>query len=172
MPIVMAYYQNLSSTHRKEVNKYIVVLLEALRCLFSGQHHGLDSKDLYHWLRFDKVSDYPSQLSCLTMVGGEEDHIKRVYGKAISVATLAVDGESIEYPETVDYQTEGYITEDLSKKIQSKTTHFVISDGMFDRVIKELQDRIKVIDDEKSSRVMRKSLIDKSDNVEDSGLVL
>lgn len=171
IPVVMAYYNNKGSANRKEINNYIIVLLEALRCLFSDQHHGLDSRDLYNWLRYDIVTDYPSQLACLTMFGVNEDH-QKVYGKAISVATLATEGEAIEYPETVDYQTEGFITEELSKKIQSNTTHFVISDGMFDRVVKVIEERIKVIDDEKNSRVVRKSLVDNNDKIEDNGLVL
>lgn len=171
IPVVMAYYQNTGSSNRKEINRFIIVLLEALRCLFSDQHHGLDPKDLYHWLRFDKVTDYPVQLSCLTLVGKDES-ISKVYGKAISVATLAVDGEEIEYHESVDYQTEGFITPELSKKIQSTTTHFVISDGGFDEILKILNDRIKEIDEEKDSRVVRQSLVTKDDRVEDSGLVL
>lgn len=170
-PIPLAYYYNEGSKSVKQVNRYITVLLEALRCLFSNQHYGLDSQDLFHWLRYDKVTDYPPQLSCLTMVGAGED-LSKVYGKAITVATLGSEDEETDYPDSIEYQTTGIISEDNAKTIQSKTTHFVISDGMFDHVIKDLDKVIKKIDDEKESRIKRESLVKSSDNIQESDLIL
>lgn len=169
-PIVLAYYYNEGSLSRKEVNKYIVNLMESLRCLFANQHIGLDSQDLFHWLRYDKVSDYPVQLSILTMVG-ENDDLRKVYGKAISVATLAAEGESTDYPETVDFHREGEIPKELCDKIYSKTTHFVISEGLVDKVVKDIESNLSKVKEEKDSRIIRPSIVTKDDQADEHGMI-
>nr|DAK32929.1 MAG TPA: tubulin [Caudoviricetes sp.] len=170
-PIVMAYYYNEGSASRKEVDKYVINMIESLRCLFANQHIGLDSQDLYHWLRYDKVTDYPNQLAVLTMVGSNDD-LHKVYGKAISVATLAAEGESTDYPETVEYHTEGEISKELSSKIYSVTTHFVISDGLVDRVAKDIESHLAKLKEEKDSRVIRQSIIKGVNDADESGLIV
>ena len=170
-PIVMAYYYNEGSASRKEVDKYVINMIESLRCLFANQHIGLDSQDLYHWLRYDKVTDYPNQLAVLTMVGNNDD-LHKVYGKAISVATLAAEGESTDYPETVEYHTEGEISKELSSKIYSVTTHFVISDGLVDRVAKDIESHLAKLKEEKDSRVIRQSIIKGVNDADESGLIV
>lgn len=175
-PIIMGYFFNTDSKSRKEVDKYIINTISDLRCLFSNQNIGLDEQDLFHWLRYDRVTnDYPNQLASFTIINDGDNLDPKWYGKAISVATLATEDQPTDYAEIVDYHVEGVIPEALSSQMKefAKPVHFVISDGVFDRIVDEMSDHLGKLEKEKESRVVRKSLVTKDDVPdEDTGLIL
>ena len=159
-PIIMGYFFNTDSKSRKEVDKYIINTISDLRCLFSNQNIGLDEQDLFHWLRYDRVTnDYPNQLASFTIINDGDNLDPKWYGKAISVATLATE----DHPEALSSQMKEF----------AKPVHFVISDGVFDRIVDEMSDHLGKLEKEKESRVVRKSLVTKDDVPdEDTGLIL
>ena len=169
-PIVMAYFENKGAASRKEVDNQILRLVAELSCLFSGQNAELDSQDLYHWLNYHDVTDARVQLANLTVLHGNETLDESVYGGPIAVATIAEDIEKTDFAIPVDYQTIGLTAPGVYES--STVTHFVITDGYFDKVIARMDGQIKEIDEIKEARVQRESLITSDSNVDnETGLV-
>lgn len=169
-PIIMAYFENKGAHSRKEVNDRIIRLVADLSCLFSGQNAELDSQDLFHWLNYQDVTDGRVQLANLSVLHDGETLDEETYGGPIAVATLSQHHENTDYPVPVDYHTVGLTAPGVYH--EDAVTHFVITDGYFDKVIARMQKQIENIDELKATRVQRQSLVTQDSNVDDeTGLV-
>lgn len=169
-PFVMAYFENKGAQSRKEVDAQIIKLVADLSCLFSGQNAELDSQDLFHWLNYQDVTDGRVQLANLSVLHDGETLDEETYGGPIAVATLSQHHENTDYPVPVDYHTVGLTAPGVYH--EDAVTHFVITDGYFDKVIARMQKQIEDIDELKATRVQRQSLVTQDSNVDDeTGLV-
>lgn len=170
-PVVMAYAQNSQTTNRAEVDKIMYNIVLGLVVLFSREHKELDTKDLFNWLNFNKVTSYPVQLASLTILNTIEPIPE--LGSIVSVATLAVDGSSTAMLEMPEYQCVGFLPDGMDPIIVSKVpVNFIISDGVIPSAAKHLQKILDGLEKQQAARIKRSGVVNDSDKVIDSGLVL
>lgn len=139
-PVVSAYFCNSNLTPEADVNKAIAQLITALSVLFSRENVSMDSKDLYHFLNFHKVSAFGPQLALLSLFEGAA--IDPAIGNIITVATLATEGGDASVGQMVEYQKVGRLppvpTGTESPVHMAAPIHFVVSDGVFDELVAKL----------------------------------
>jgi hypothetical protein len=170
-PVIMSYIQNAEHRKQAQSNEIAVSTVMALCILFSRQNHGLDSRDLANWLRYDRVTSFPVQLAALTLVDGT-DKITDV-GNVISVATLARHGDTTALASIPDYQCVGYLPEDCTESVVVKAPiHFITSDGIFSDVAAHLNGILRNAESVKNARIKNKGVITNTDSPIDNGLVL
>ena len=170
-PIVMLYRQN-GQLSRKAVDDDVKAMVLALAALYSRENHDLDTRDLYNWLNFHRVTTFPAQLVTLHMVDVAGSH-KKSSGNVISVATLAKEGDSTVIEETPEYQCVGYIPNEPTGYLTGCCPiHFITCDGDVPVVVGELNKFIKNLEDQKNARIAKDSILSPKDNQVDSGLVL
>jgi hypothetical protein len=170
-PVSMMFVQNSRTVSRPQADAAAVATVMALCVLFSRENRELDSKDLFHWLHFEKTTSFPVKLTSLTLV--ENTTSIEGLGNIISVATLAKDGETTTLATLPEYQCVGYVPADADDAIISRSPmHFVISDGVLGGVASQLQTLLDEQNAAQEARGKNKALLDSADQPTDTGLVL
>ena len=170
-PVVMMYMQNSATTSRAQADNTMFNVIMSLAVLFSRQTPELDTRDLFNWLRFNKVTSFPVQLASLSIV--ENKDVIADIGNIISVATVAKEGASTTLIEMPEYQCVGFLPAGIGEPVLNKTPlHFVISDGIIPEVGKNLQKILTAIEQQQQARVKRQAVLSDKDVADDSGLVL
>ena len=176
-PLVVHYLENSAKFNRTEVNKMARSAISLLCGLYSGQHEELDSADLKNWLDFLRFQGGKPQLSSLNFSTGSKE--LSTTGTIASVATLATPDMSTRLEPTPAYQTVGFVPEiwrtGMSGSLQMITAdpiHFVISTDFITGTEHRLKGVLKDVDSDYASRVARSTIIEKGDEVTESGLVL
>lgn len=170
-PVVIAYVENGPGFQRTAVDKKIEAIITSVLVLYSRQNREMDSKDLYNWLRFDRVTSFGPMIASLTLV--DKDSPTDDLGNTISVATLAASEEGNQYREMPEYQCVGYVPEGIDELV-TKTVpfHFVTSDGVLPAAAKRLEDTLTQLAASQKARMRASDVLSKSDNATDNGLVL
>lgn len=170
-PVVMVYRQN-GQQARKSVDEDMKAMVLALAALYSRENRELDTRDLYNWLNFHRVTTYQPQLVTLHMDDKALGH-RQTNGNVISVATLAKEVDSTTLEDTPEYQCVGYIPEEAAGYLAERCPiHFITTDGTVPLVVGELNKFIKNLEDQKNARIAKESILSSRDNQVDSGLVL
>lgn len=170
-PVVMTYVQNSATMAREDADTTAISTVMALCVLFSRENRELDSKDLFNFLRFDRVTSFKPQLAALTLFEGGQTVSD--LGNIITVASLVKPQTSATLPEMPEVQYVGYLPAGASEKIMTNTPiHFVTSDGVMpdvaNRLNKLLTDQGKV----QAARVVKGTVLSASDTTTGTGLVL
>lgn len=169
--IVLKYLQNESSSKHKDVDDEVKLTIASLCMLFSSQNKGLDSKDLEHWINFDRVTTFKTQLASLETVPTLSEI--KAQGNIISVCSLASIGGNTDLGQTVEVQYIGYVPEATPEESKEKLPiHFVTTDGIFEELGKMLNQKLAELKAQASARVQRQSLVSDEDEVSESGLIL
>jgi hypothetical protein len=174
-PIVMSYIQNSETTSRSAADDHVVGTIMNLCVLFSRENRELDSRDLFNWLRFDRVTTFPVQLAALTIINckDDKDFDMSELGNVITVATLAKEGVNTALRQMPEYQCVGYIQENADDVVRSVIPmHFVTSDGVFTEVVSHLEKILKEVGESQAARIKKGTILNASDTPTDSGLVL
>ena len=170
-PIVIAYLQNTQDTPRAAVDKEVEVIVIGLAALFSRENTELDSRDLYNWLRFDKVTTFKQpMLAGLHIVanGESHDHV----GNIISVATLAKAGADTTLPFMPEVRFLGLFPNDMAKDIADKSpVHFITGDRVVYEAVANVQKVLAHLSEEQQQRVGQKSILAAGDRADETGLV-
>jgi hypothetical protein len=170
-PVVMAYVQNGQVTSRSEADSIMFNTIMALTVLFSRENLELDSKDLFNWLRFNRVTTFPVQLASLSIIENQSG-IKEV-GNIISVATLAKDGVATSMAEMPEYQCVGFLSSTAATPVVDRMPlHYVISDGILPEVVKNINKLLSTLESAQLARTRKVSIVTEKDNATDSGLIL
>lgn len=170
-PVVMNYVQNSQTTSRTEADNIMFNTVMALTVLFSRHNVELDSKDLFNWLRFNRVTTFPVQLASLSIIESRAG-IKEV-GNIISVATIATEGTPTAMSEMPEYQCVGFLPEHAPEPVTNKSPlHFVISDGILPEVGKHLNKILADLESAQNARMRKTGLLTGSEKTQDSGLIL
>lgn len=169
--LVMKYLQNETSSKKHKVDEDARFLISGLCMLFSGQNTGLDSKDLEHWVNFNKVTTYEPQMVSLEVVPSLENVVST--GNIVSVASVApLDGDT-DLGKPVEVQFIGYVPENTPEASKDRLPiHFVTTDGIFEEVGKKLNSVLDDLNSQAKARVKRDSLISDNDKATDNGLIL
>lgn len=169
--IAMAYIQNSQTTSRTNADEEARQMIMALCVLFSRENQELDSKDLFNFLRFERVTTFQPSLVMLQRVEGSNDI--SVVDTSITVATLAKENTNTTLGSVPEYQCVGYVPADIDPMVMAKLPmHFVTADGVFTDVTKGLQSVLSNLDAIADARVKRGSILGSNDKTEGTGLVL
>jgi len=170
-PVVMLYVQNSNTTTREEADQLLVSSVLSLCALYSRENREMDSRDLFNWLRFDKVTTYPVQLASLTVLCNQDT--PKDIGNVISVATLVKEGMSTTMQSMPEYQCSGFLPSDAYNKVLEKTPmHFVVSDGIVPEIGKHLQHILTELQHAQDARLKVTGVLTANDKAVGSGLIL
>jgi hypothetical protein len=170
-PVVMGYAQNSQETSRADADQTMYEYITHLTILFSRENRELDSRDLYNWLRYNRVTTHQVQLVTLSLVEGSE--VLTDLGNIISVATLAKENTSTTLLNMPEYQCVGFLPAAIQANVASKSpVHFIISDGLIGGIVKNLQDILSNLEKLQAARVPNKSIVSSTDKAQENGLVL
>ena len=173
-PVVAVYAENNDKTPRAEVDQSMLFSVLSLAILYSRQNHELDSQDLYNWLRYDRVTSFPPQLSALYIVDGRQS-IPELgdLGHVVSVATIGKDPDHCILDFTPDYQCTGFIPETANKSILERCPfNFIVTDGVFPAAHDRLNKFVAGLEEEASARIVNRSILSHDDDATEIGIVL
>ena len=168
-PVPMLYFQNSKTKKRSDVNKDVIAQLSKVSVLFSKENQELDSADLRNWLNYNKVTSYQPHLVALDIYSNEVT--KPNGGTVIAVATLAKEGGDTDTGLPVDYQAVGFMPASVAEATETPL-HFVLIQGVFVGVIRDLDKIIATLDEVKNASLKQSSIVSDNDKPTDNGLVL
>jgi hypothetical protein len=170
VPLTLAYLQNTRETPRETINTRIKGMVSALLMLFSRNNKELDTQDLINWLRFDKGAGHDPQLSVLSMFGKTES-VPDI-GNLLSLATLTIPGADTSFNGMLPaYHAIGFVQTNDNTVRDRLPVHFAISDGILSPAAEGMQ---RVLDQHQQSQnamVKTKSILGKTDQADDGGMV-
>lgn len=155
-PIILQYLQNGKDGTIEEVDSKIQLAISCLTVLFSGQNKNLDSRDIFNWANFNKVTSFAPQVGVLSI---HQSELKISDVNLISVATLNTDLNNTKIQHPVEFQRVGVPTNVIADKAPlSFPLHFAIADGFLDTVMKNLRAQEEDFAKRQSARVVRNQL--------------
>lgn len=167
-PVVVHYQHNHANVKRSEIDQNLTFTVAALAILSSRQNDGLDTQDLYNWVNFTRTTDLPPSVALLD-VCLENSEVEKVKSP-VSIASLFADPDEERLTVVPEYHCDGYAT--LPSEFGAKNMHFVISLDDVTRVAQGVSTTLQNLDEIHKSRVAQQSIVSKTDNVTDDGLVL
>jgi hypothetical protein len=172
-PVVMSYLQNSAEMTRPVIDQRIQHLVLSLCLLYSRQNRELDSKDLYNWLHYPKVTSYKPALTALTLIEDLNAIGLAKLGNLISIATLTFDGTDATLPIRPEVQYIGYVDAEISKEMKiSGAIHYVTSDGVLTDVAAGLHEVLDEMKEQSAARLTKGGISSSADQATDTGLVL
>lgn len=167
-PITLALFQNSPTTRRSVVDEAIFNTISSLAVLYSRQNKEMDPQDLRNFLRFDRSTSNPAQLSVLLMVGCGNSH--DIPGSLLSLATLTVDDLDTTFGSNLlEYQTIGYFQANDTETRNKLPLHFAITDGIIRDVLADFNNLLTKFGEEKAAAVKKKPLTIAA-NLDDDGM--
>lgn len=172
-PIIISYIENSPSLSPAMIDKIIEGLVSTLLAAYSRENHALDSRDLFNWINFHRSTTFNAQLAALSLVdsGDFPDNL----GAVISVTTLTTPNTPADFPIVPDIHFIGYVPENMSAKAAERAKvpmHLIISDGIVGEAAESLGNFLNGLDEEKSARLERKSILSSKDEANDNDLVM
>lgn len=168
-PIVLHYLSN-NGVRRSDIDHQALMAIRMLIGLFNPIHDELDSADIKSWLTDGSLGN---RLVTLHFNEDPKNHIN-IQG-ALSVVTLAVDGANTDLEPKPAYQAVGFIPKQwVEAKILDATgvVHYVIGDAVVFDEVKRLEEEADAVQAEIQASQRRDSLVSKSDQAGDDGLIL
>ena len=185
IPALVFYMQNSRNLRMEVVDTAIVSTIDYLCILYSGENHGLDSKDLDHWLNFQKNTSYKPQLASLNVINtalesNEGESMDDVNGRilsslppVISVATLTNHRDNMYLPIQLDYQPVGVPPQAVYLPEGDFQINYVITcASYFAQIAKDLGDQLKDHGANVAARIENVGSLRTSEGATDTGCVL
>ena len=177
-PVAMYYVENDRIAERDQPDpriasdKAVLGFVMAMCVLFSRENRELDSKDLYHFLDFEKVTSFRPQLVSMSVVE-KTDVFDEDIGNVISVATLVQEGMSTHLPQTPDYQCTGFVSDQINSLFLAKIpVNFVISDGLIPAAAKHLNGILRDLENKGAARLRNQNILASNDQSTGDGLIV
>lgn len=173
-PVVACYFENQLRQSHSEVNKSIVKTIGDILILASGQNESFDRMDLRNFLHYQTTTSFDPMLTILTVHSAEDTSklIGKDLGEFIAVTTLSLEEADNTFPAPLEIQYTGTFPRAFTKDIKSPSTlHYVLSDGVFNRVIMDHQILVDQMKDSEKARVGRDNILSDHDKVESNGMV-
>lgn len=171
-PVVMLYLQNSVSKSAVDQNMVHATMFTSL--FYSGRNHGVDSKDLYHLLNFQKVTSHEAQVASLNFF---TDEIPEAIAEAViavgSLRSSDANEEDVQLMFSPEYEFSGHLPAEKPKAIKDvKCVNMVIASGLIPQVNKELSDHLMNLKNVSRARVIETSLLDKGDDFGEDGMLI
>jgi hypothetical protein len=172
VPLVIAYIENSRDLSRAEVDQLADDVVTGLAALFSRENSELDSRDLYNWLRFDKVTTFKQpMLASLTILKNGESFGDR--GNVISIATLAKEGADTTIPIMPEVRFLGLLPPDINQDVaKASPVHFVTSDALIPNAAAKLRTVLEQLTEAQEARSAGKQIIGAGERADETGLFL
>ena len=176
-PVVVAYAE-MSPGARNEIDIQVREIILSLCVLFSRQNREMDSRDIYNWSRFNRVTSFQPQMTGLFIGKDLKDATRRTAslgkpGNVISVATIAKDATYERFDFMPEYHITGFVSPDARLSIDEKSPmHFFVMDSFFNDIAVRFGKMLKDLSETQAARVNPTSILDKDDRCTDTGLVL
>lgn len=139
-PLAVRYFDNSLTETKQLTNEQVHVAILIMALVWSGEHLGLDRKDLHNFLNYQNVTSYEPALVALEEY--VKEGVKHEDGQPVSsVVTLVKEGESENPGEMVHYHAYGVITEENHSRhdILGTPVHLCTRQGRFGDIIAELE---------------------------------
>jgi hypothetical protein len=137
-PIAVAYFENNKETPPTKVDEKIMELVVATSVLFSRQNEGLDTRDMYNFLNFDRMTPYTAHAVGLETFAGKldpEDHKDTI---TVASAVTNKDQRGIDF--LIPYTCYGVLPADISTEISEQAPiHLVTKAFAFNETAKRLR---------------------------------
>lgn len=170
MPVVAVYFENSKETPRGTVDQRIQTTIVLLAAIFSGENRELDSADLNNFLNYPVVTSFTPKLSYLEFFS--KDIVTERDQSVVGVVTLTDSQTDSSLNVPVEYQAVGFIGDNAKTAVNIPLPiHAAIISGFFNGTIEKLDAKLRVIDEARGARI-EKSILSKSDEATDEGLVL
>lgn len=171
VPVVLAYFQNDYGRGLDKVDRDVEELISMLCYLYSNHNHGLDKKDLEHWLRFDKITSFQSGLVALGVVCKDEAFPNQ--GNIISVASLNTVPVRPIIGTRCESHCYGAVPENVHEAaLAVLPVHFFTNDSLIQITVDSLDKLVKDIKETAAARLHRRDILSRDDKITDNGLVL
>lgn len=170
IPMVAMYLQNSATTPRNQVDGEMYNSIKSLAILYSRENVELDTQDLFNWLRYNRVTKVPVKLISLNIICGDQK--LDASDDIVSVATLAMPGDSTSLQSMPDYQCVGYLPDGVAEVIKTLAPiHFVIADGEMQKNAGALDTLVNSLEKRQAARVDQGNIVKTSDNTMSDGMV-
>ena len=137
-PIAVAYFENNKETPPTKVDEKIMELVVAISTLFSRQNEGLDTRDMYNFLNFNRMTPYKAHAAGLETYAGTldpEDHKDTI---TVASAVTNKDHRGIDF--VIPYTCYGVLPADISTEISEQAPiHLVTKAFAFNGIAKRLR---------------------------------
>lgn len=146
-PINAIYLENGKKTMQENdaVARMNILLMAAL---WSGENHGMDSRDLHNFLNYTNVGNYPAALSGLRIyTKGDQAVVEK--GRAVSsVLSMVREGEDPDPGMIVGYHSFGQFSQAASDAVKMPTpVHLHTVQGYFTNIVDGLQVKLDEVDE-------------------------
>ena len=167
-PVVAAYFQNSADTPRSKVDESVVSVLFSLTTLFSRENKELDTRDLYNFLNYHRVTSFKPKLVGLTVHIG--DVPENATNDVISVASVITDEVALQF--IPEYRCVGYLSADVTPDIaKNMPMHFLTHNDSFSAVADALSEKLDSLEKIQKARIDSKTVITSKDVANDDGMV-
>lgn len=143
-PISVAYFENNKETPPTKVDEKIMELVVAISVLFSRQNEGLDTRDMYNFLNFDRMTPYEAHAAGLETYAGTlnpEDHKDTI---TVASAVTNKDHRGIDF--LIPYTCYGVLPADVTTEISEQAPiHLVTKAFAFNEIAKRLRGHLEEI---------------------------
>jgi hypothetical protein len=141
-PVVAQYLEN-GQAPMSENDETVRMTILLLAAVWSGQNHGLDRKDLEHFINYTSVTEHAAALTALKIkADGKIDPPPK--GQAVSsVVTLVREGEDPSPGLVVGYHAYGHFSPAAAVAIKVPTPlHLTTRQGYFSAVLDALSNKL------------------------------
>lgn len=172
-PVIVSYVQNGQGVSRGQADSTMIVTITSLMALFSRQNRELDSRDLFNWLNYNRVTSFQPKVTGLHLLTND-NVIDDSVGNVITVASLVKDGEEAPlYGFVPEYATVGYLADNADKTLlQSAPISFVTGDNIMPSAAGSLTALLRDLEKKQNARVQGASILGSNDKADGSGVVL
>jgi len=170
-PVVVSYFENSHDTPRSKVDETVRNVIIALTAVFSKENRELDTRDLYNFLNFHRVTSCKPQIAELSVVSQED--LSDFSESAVTIASIVSDENQTKIAITPEYRCVGFVSKETTSEFQSSLPiHLVVTVGGFSDMIKQMEDNVKQIDKDQQSRKPQSRIVGSGDDQEENGLIL
>jgi hypothetical protein len=170
-PVVASYFQNSKDSPRDKVDVAATQVILSIAIVFSRENRELDTRDLYNFLNYQRLTSYKPKLVGFTVNIGEI--ATQNTQDVISVALITTAGSDDSVVFTPEYKAVGFLPEAVSAELASCTPLTLLAhNDSFPAVARELEERLEDLEKMKKARIQVKSILSNNDIATDDGMVL
>lgn len=146
-----AYFENTHEKTMSEVDDEVMNMIIALAVMFSRQNEGIDSRDLFNALHFNKMTSYTPHLASLEFIIGDLDAEKAK--DVMTAMTVSMDKDSNGVTALVPYAKQGVLPPDVGQDVRKMSPlHVVTRAYPFNSIADRLKTKLIELDREAQAR--------------------
>lgn len=170
-PISVAYFENNKETPPSKVDEKITELVVAIAVLFSRHNEGLDSRDMYNFLNFQRMTPYKAHAAGLETFAGKL--VPEEHEDTITVASAVTDKDNRGIDFVIPYTCYGVLPSEISSEItQQAPIHLVTKAFAFNDIAKKLRGHLDEMERAAKASTAKSEVLSDTDELEGGFLSL